>query len=117
MNRKLLGHFMVFYSDNRKSKIQNRKWAGIFAIVATFVFGEVEAQAQQPAQIRRIGHLSALDASGESARANGIRSALRELGYIEGQHIATEYRYGEGKLDRLPALAAEWSVSRPRSLW
>ena len=33
--------------------------------------------------------------------------ALRELGYIEGQNIATEYRYAEGKLDRLPELAAE----------
>ena len=43
----------------------------------------------------------------ESARAEAIRLALRELGYIEGQNIAIEYRYAEGKLDRLPELAAE----------
>ena len=45
--------------------------------------------------------------SSESARSEAIRLALRELGYIEGQNIATEYRYAEGKHDRLPELAAE----------
>ena len=98
VNRKLQGHFMVFCSDNRKSKIQNRKWAGIFAIVATFVFGEVEAQAQQPKKVPRIGYLSALDPvllSPPVPREFGM--ALRELGYIEGQNIAIEYRYTEGK--------------------
>ena len=45
-------------SDNRKSKIQNRKWMGIFAIVLTFVFGGVEAAAQQPKKVARIGYLS-----------------------------------------------------------
>ena len=43
----------------------------------------------------------------ESARSEAIRLALRELGYIEGQNIAIEYRYAEGKLDRFPELAAE----------
>ena len=42
-----------------------------------------------------------------SARAEGIRLALRELGYIEGQNIAIEYRYAEGRRDREPGLAAE----------
>src|SRR4029453_4545566 len=42
-----------------------------------------------------------------SARSEAIRLALRERGHIEGQNIATEYRYAEGKLDRLPGLAAE----------
>ena len=46
-------------------------------------------------------------AAADSARAEGIRLALRELGYIEGQNIAIEYRYAEGKLDRHPELAAE----------
>src|SRR5262245_21136136 len=41
------------------------------------------------------------------ARFEGIRLALRERGYIEGQNIASEYRYAEGNLDRLPELAAE----------
>ena len=76
-------------------------------LLTTVLLGTVSATAQQPAKIPRIGYLSALDTSGESARSEAIHVALRELGYIEGQNIATEYRYAEGKLDRLPALAAE----------
>src|SRR5438093_10592631 len=67
----------------------------------------VSAQAQQPKKVPRIGYLSATDPAGDSARSEAIRLALRELGYIEGQNIATEYRYAEGKPDRLPQLAAE----------
>src|SRR5215471_12489900 len=67
-----------------------------------------EAQAQQPVKkVPRIGYLSTGDAATESSRAEAIRLALRELGYIEGQSIAIEYRYAGGKLDRLPELAAE----------
>jgi putative ABC transport system substrate-binding protein len=65
------------------------------------------ASAQQPKKVARIGYLSNTDAATDSARAEGIRLALRELGYIEGQNIAIEYRYSEGKLDRYPELAAE----------
>ena len=67
----------------------------------------VAARAQQPKKVLRIGYLSQADAATESARAEGVRLALRERGYIEGQNIATEYRYAEGKYDRLPELAAE----------
>ena len=65
------------------------------------------AQAQQPKKVPRIGYLSASDPARESTRAEAIRLALRELGYIEGQNIAIEYRYAEGKPDRYPELAAE----------
>jgi putative ABC transport system substrate-binding protein len=65
------------------------------------------AQAQHPKKVPRIGYLSSGDAATDSARAEGIRLALRELGYVEGQNIATEYRYAEGKVDRAPELAAE----------
>jgi putative ABC transport system substrate-binding protein len=65
------------------------------------------ASAQQPKKIARIGYLSSVDAATESARADGIRLALRERGYIEGQNIASEYQYAEGKRNRLPELAAE----------
>ncbi len=65
------------------------------------------AEAQQPKKVPRIGYLSSSDPATESTRAEAIRLALRELGYIEGQNIAIEYRYAEGKRDREPELAAE----------
>ena len=65
------------------------------------------AEAQQPKKAPRIGYLSNTDAATDSPRAEGLRLALRELGYIEGQNIAIEYRYAEGKRDRESGLAAE----------
>ena len=76
-------------------------------VVATLLAVGAIAQAQQPKKVPRIGYLSAGDPASESARSEAIRLALRERGYIEGQNIATEYRYAEGKLDRFPELAAE----------
>jgi putative ABC transport system substrate-binding protein len=64
-------------------------------------------QAQQPKKVPLVGYLSSIDAASESARSEGIRMALRERGYIEGQNIAIEFRYSEGKADRAPELAAE----------
>src|SRR5215468_949330 len=65
------------------------------------------AEAQQPKKVPRIGYLSNGDPATESTRSEAIRLALRELGYIEGQNIAIEYRYAEGKRDRFSELAAE----------
>ena len=65
------------------------------------------AQAQQPAGIPRIGILAAPSASFFSARDEAFRQRLRELGYVEGKNIVIEYRYAEGKPERLPDLAAE----------
>src|ERR1700757_790623 len=64
-------------------------------------------EAQQPKKVPRIGYLSAFEQTFESTRSEAIRLALRERGYVEGQNIATEYRYAEGKRDRLPELVAE----------
>jgi ABC-type uncharacterized transport system substrate-binding protein len=94
-------------SDNPKSKIQNRKWAGLFAIVVALTLCGARVEAQQPKKVPRIGYLSTGDAANESTRAEAIRLALRERGHIEGQNIATEYRYAEGKPDRYPELLAE----------
>jgi putative tryptophan/tyrosine transport system substrate-binding protein len=65
------------------------------------------AEAQQPKKIARIGLISVLDPASESSRSEALGLALRELGYIEGQNIAIEYRYADGKQDRLPELAAD----------
>jgi len=67
----------------------------------------VSAEAQQPKKVTRIGYLYQGDRVGDSTRIEAIRQALRELGYTEGQNIAFEYRYAEGKRDRFPELAAE----------
>jgi putative ABC transport system substrate-binding protein len=65
------------------------------------------ANAQQPKKVPRIGFLTPASPSAVSARTEAFRKRLRELGYVEGKKIVIEWRYAEGKLDRLPALAAE----------
>src|SRR6266536_2665103 len=65
------------------------------------------AEAQQPKKVPRIVYLASADPARDSTRAEGIRLALRELGYIEGQNIAIEYRYAEGRPDRESGFAAE----------
>jgi putative ABC transport system substrate-binding protein len=65
------------------------------------------AEAQQPKKSFRIGYLAGNNPTTDSIRSEAIRLALRELGYIEGQNIAIEYRYAEGEQDRNPQLAAE----------
>jgi putative tryptophan/tyrosine transport system substrate-binding protein len=67
----------------------------------------VVADAQQPTRVPRIGFLSSLSASTISARAEAFRQGLRGHGYVEGKTIFIEWRYAEGELDSLPALAAE----------
>jgi putative ABC transport system substrate-binding protein len=65
--------------------------------------------AQQPGKLYRIGYLSSASFSSPAndAALTAFQQALRELGYIEGQHIKFEYRYAEGKPERLPDLVAE----------
>jgi len=103
---KRLNHLLVS-SDNRKSTIQNRKWVEPFAIIVALMVCGVRVEAQQPKKVPRIGYLSSFDPASDADRAEPIWLALRELGYIEGQNIAFEYRYAEGKLDRFPKLATE----------
>ena len=65
------------------------------------------AGAQQTTKVPRIGFLGGASASFYAARTNAFRQGLKELGYTEGKNIDIEYRYAEGKFDRLPDLAAE----------
>src|SRR5438128_12476218 len=65
------------------------------------------AQAQQPTKVPRIGFLGTASPSTISARLEAFRQGLRELGYVEGKSIVIEYRWAEGKFDRLPDLASE----------
>ena len=79
----------------------------VWLLVIFFVANISVAQGQQPTKPPRIGFLAAASPSSISARIEAFRQGLRELGYVEGKDIVIEYRYAEGKLDRLPALAAE----------
>jgi hypothetical protein len=65
----------------------------LFVVVLLAV--AVIATAQQPKKVPRIGYLTPLSPATESTRSEAIRLALRQLGYIEGQNIATEYQYAE----------------------
>jgi putative ABC transport system substrate-binding protein len=79
----------------------------LFAVFVLLVGCVGMAAAQQPAKIPRIGFLTSLSAAAVSARMDAFRQGLRDLGYVEGKSIVIEWRYAEGKPDRLPALAAE----------
>ncbi len=78
----------------------------ILFVVVLLAVGAI-AEAQQPAKITRIGYLDAVSLSVNAARVEAFRQSLRKLGYVEGKNIFIEWRSADGKLDRLPALAAE----------
>jgi putative ABC transport system substrate-binding protein len=83
----------------------NRK---LLWLVAVLLLSSIRlSEAQQPKRVARIGYLSVLSPTSDSARLEAFRQGLRELGYAEGQSISIESRYAEGKLDRLPDLAGE----------
>jgi len=81
-------------------------WSSV--LVATMLLAvAVVAEAQQPKKIPRIGFLGASNASTEATYVKPFRERLREIGYVEEQNFTIEYRFSEGKVDRLPDLAAE----------
>jgi len=94
-------------TEVRDQKSEVSKVIVCLALCALLLALRVSAQAQQPKKVYRIGYLTSRAPASDSFRSEAIRLALRELGYIEGQNVAIEYRYAEGKFDRLPELAAE----------
>jgi putative ABC transport system substrate-binding protein len=79
----------------------------LFCLLITVLLITGLGEAQQATKIPRIGFLSVSSLFANAARIEAFRQGLREIGYVEGEDIVIEYRYAEGKLDRLPALAAE----------
>jgi len=69
--------------------------------------GPLPTEAQQTGKAYRIGYLSTRSLRPTSSAAIALRQGLRELGYVEGQNLVSEYRVGEGQRERLPDLAAE----------
>jgi len=92
-------------------RIAIRRLATFFLTTASL------AHAQQAKKVYRIGYLTASDPARDSTRAEAIRPALRERGYIEGQNIAIEYRYAEGIPIGSLSLRPSWCVSTLISSW
>ena len=80
-----------------------------FTVVLALILFTVPlaADAQQAGRVPRIGFLSLTSPSDRPALFEAFRQRLRELGWVEGQNIVIDYRYAEGRVDRLPDLAAE----------
>ena len=87
--------------------IQNRKWVGFSLIAFMLAVVAAVAQAQQLTNIPRVGWLSGSSRSAISVRSDAFRQGLGEVGYLEGKNIVVEWRYGEGKPDRVSEFAAE----------
>ena len=81
--------------------------AFIQTLAVTVLSAPLSGEAQPPAKVPRIGFLSASSPSTERPRIEAFQQGLRKLGYIERQNIVLEYRWAEGKFDRLAALATE----------
>jgi ABC-type uncharacterized transport system substrate-binding protein len=80
--------------------------AVIVVFALSLLVAPLAAEAQQAAKIARIGYLSPNLATSRHLR-EAFRQGLRDLGYVEGRNLVIEYRDAEGKVERLPALAAE----------
>ncbi len=79
----------------------------LLALVLALFLAPLAADAQLPAKVPRIGFLSSLSPTDAAPYLDAFRQGLHELGYVEGQNIVIEYRFAEGRPERLPALAAE----------
>jgi putative tryptophan/tyrosine transport system substrate-binding protein len=85
--------------------MRRREFIALFA--GTLATWSLAARAQQAVKIARIGFLGAASASGFANRVEVLRAGLRDLGYVEGKNIVIEFRWADGKYDRLPELAVE----------
>src|SRR5262245_49042648 len=65
------------------------------------------AEGQLPAKVYRIGFLGNLNQAISKPTVDAFRQGLRELGWVEGQNVSIEYRWADGNLERLPALALD----------
>jgi putative tryptophan/tyrosine transport system substrate-binding protein len=99
--------FLWFLSDNRKSAIQNPKWLRLSLITFAIVLAGTVTQAQQTAKVPRLGLLSPFSTSTTALWHQAFREGLHDLGWVEGKNISIEYRYADGRADRVPDLVAD----------
>src|SRR5215469_12661727 len=79
----------------------------LFCLLITVLLITGSVQAQQPKKVPRIGYLTTAARLTDTPRVEALRQGLRDVGYVEGKNINIEYRYAEGKLERVPELAQE----------
>jgi putative ABC transport system substrate-binding protein len=91
-------------SGNRKS---NPKWLGLSVIAVLLVAAAASGEAQQAKSIPVVGYIDAGSLATTGHRAHAFVQGLRELGYLDGRNIVIEYRWANGKLERLPGFVAE----------
>src|SRR4029450_13161506 len=85
----------------------NRR-AFIGAVAGGLAVAPLTARAQSPGRIYRVGHLAASAPSAENTRLlSAFHGEMRERGWLEGRNVAYEYRWAEGRYERLPQLGGE----------
>jgi putative tryptophan/tyrosine transport system substrate-binding protein len=85
--------------------MDRRRFVGTFA--GGLVMARSVAEAQPAAKVYRVGFLLGATAESVASLFNALEEGLRDLGYIEGRNLVFERRYADGKIERLPELAAE----------
>jgi ABC-type uncharacterized transport system substrate-binding protein len=84
-----------------------KKKIAVFALSAMLLALSLPADAQQARKLHRIGFLAFGSSSGASSSLEAFQKGLGEKGYVEGRNLSIEYRWAEGRQDRLPGLANE----------
>jgi putative ABC transport system substrate-binding protein len=82
-------------------------YLGALALGLLLAAGPRAGEAQPAPRVARIGYLSPLSEVADAAQGEAFRQGLRALGYVEGQNVAIEARYADGRFDRLSDLAAD----------
>ena len=84
----------------------------LIVVLAMLAAPPLVAEAQPAGKVPRVAYLNVSSAASATWAVEAFRQGLRELGYIEGQNILIEYRWADGRFERLPALAAELARSK-----
>jgi putative tryptophan/tyrosine transport system substrate-binding protein len=86
---------------------KNRGMKTVLLLIGFILSPIKPAEAQQPGKVARVGYVSVRGASSQAPLLEAFKQGLRELGYIEGKNVIIEYRFAEGKRERVPSMVSE----------